>query len=206
MAGWQATIGAVAGFLSILCFVPYIITILQGKTKPNRATWWIWVILSTVISASYYSSGAGNTVWLPVCGGIGQLIVAILSLKHGEGGWSRFDRLCLLGVGISLLLWWQFNSPLIALLLNILIDFLGALPTIKKSYYEPQTENSLTWSLYLAASTLNLFAIESWSFTLSAFPLYIFFINTTIIIFLLRNKFQAYSLKKYRRLRKITFM
>ncbi|MBD2449319.1 hypothetical protein H6G76_19575 [Nostoc sp. FACHB-152] len=206
MAGWQATIGVVAGFLSILCFVPYIVTILQGKTKPNRATWWIWVILSTVISASYYSSGAGNTIWLPVCGGIGQLIVAILSLKHGEGGWSRFDRLCLLGVGISLLLWWQFNSPLIALLLNILIDFLGALPTIKKSYYEPQTENLLTWILYLAASTLNLFAIESWSFTLSAFPLYIFFINTTIVIFLLRNKLQAYNLKKHRILKKINFM
>ncbi|MBE9207049.1 hypothetical protein IQ244_11055 [Nostoc sp. LEGE 06077] len=210
MTHWQPTIGAIAGFLSILCFVPYIVTILQGKTKPNRATWWIWVILSAVISASYYSTGATNTIWLPVCGGIGQLMIAILSLKYGEGGWSRFDRLCLLGVGMSLLLWWQFNSPLIALLSNILIDFLGALPTIKKSYYEPQTENFLTWSLYLVASTINLFAIESWSVALWAFPLYIFLINTTIVIFLLRNKLlilrTAYWQRQLRKLSKINFM
>jgi hypothetical protein len=204
MGNWQATIGVVAGFLSILCFVPYIVTILQGKTKPNRATWWIWVILSFVISASYYSTGAGNTIWLPVCGGVGQFIIAILSLKYGEGGWNRFDRLCLLGVGISLLFWWQFNSSLIALLFNILIDFLGALPTIKKSYYQPETENILTWSLYLAASAINLFAIEHWSFALTVFPVYIFCINTSIVIFLIRTKIQvpstSYKRRKWRRL------
>lgn len=210
MNNWQAHIGAVAGFLSILCFLPYILTILQGKTKPNRATWWIWAILSAVISASYYSTGANNTIWLPVCGGIGQLIIAILSLKYGEGGWNRFDRLCLLGVGISLLLWWQFNSPLIALLFNILIDFLGALPTIKKSYYEPQTENLLTWSLYLIASIINLFAIDYWSFQLAAFPLYIFLINATIVIFILSRNFQIISIstneRRFRKLFKIKLM
>lgn len=191
MSNWQATLGVVAGFLSILCCVPYIVTILQGKTKPNRATWWIWAILSLVISVSYYSTGAVNTIWLPVCGGIGQLLVAILSLKYGEGGWNRFDRVCLLGVGISLLLWWGFSSPFIALLFNIVIDCLGALPTIRKSYYEPEKENLLTWSLYLTGSTLNLFAIEHWSVELSAFPLYIFCVNATIVAFLLRPKMRV---------------
>jgi hypothetical protein len=188
MSHWQATIGVISGFLSLLCFVPYIITTLQGKTKPNRATWGIWSILSIVISASYYSSGAINTIWLPIFGAIGQIIIVALSIKYGEGGFSVFDRFCLLGVAVSLLLWWQFSSPIIALMCNILIDFLGALPTIRKSYYEPETENTLTWILYLAASTLNLFALEHWSFALSAFPLYIFFINVVIVTVLLRPK------------------
>lgn len=188
MSNWQAAIGAIAGFFSILCFVPYIITILRGKTRPNRATWWIWTVLSFVISLSYYFTGAGNTIWLPVCGGIGQLIIAILSLKYGEGGWSRFDRICLLGVGISLVLWRQFDSPFLALLFNIIVDCLGALPTIKKSYSEPETENLLTWSLYLIGSTLNLLAIERLSFGLLAFPLYIFFVNASIVACLVRPK------------------
>jgi hypothetical protein len=188
MFHWQATIGIVAGLLCLVCFVPYILTTLQGKTRPNRATWSIWLILSIVLSAIYYSSGEFNTIWLPVCGAIGQMIIVSLSIKYGEGGFSRFDRLCILGVGISLLLWWQFSSPAIALLFNILIDFLGALPTIKKSYYEPETENILTWSLYLVASTLNLVAIENWSFELSVFPLYIFCVNVIIVALLLRPK------------------
>jgi hypothetical protein len=188
MFHWQTTIGVIAGLLCLVCFVPYILTTLQGKTRPNRATWSIWLILSLVLSAIYYTSGEFNTIWLPVCGAIGQIIIVILSIKYGEGGFSRFDRLCILGVGISLFLWWQFSSPAIALLFNILIDFLGALPTIKKSYYEPETENILTWSLYLVASTLNLLAIENWSLKLSVFPLYIFCVNVIIVTLLLRTK------------------
>ncbi len=191
MSDWKTSLGIAAGVLSILGFVPYIITILQGKTRPNRATWWIWLILSIVISASNYFVGAGNTIWLPVCGGIAQFIIALLSLKYGEGGWSRFDRMCVLGVSISLVLWWQFNVPFITLLLNIVIDFLGALPTIKKSFLEPEKENLLTWSLYFVASLLNLLAIEHWNLKILAFPLYIFYVNATIVIFLLRPKFKA---------------
>lgn len=188
MSNWQATMGAISGLLSVICFVPYIITILQGKTKPHRATWTIWLILGIVLSASYYSTGAVNTLWLPVCAAFGQFIIVILSIKHGEGGWSRFDRFCLIGVGISLILWWQFNSAFIALLCNLFIDFLGALPTIKKSYYQPETEDLLTWILYLSASSFNLLALENWSFTLSVFPLYIFFVNVIIATLLLRRK------------------
>ncbi len=35
VAGW------VAGVLSLVAFVPYIVAILRGETRPNRATWWI---------------------------------------------------------------------------------------------------------------------------------------------------------------------
>jgi hypothetical protein len=202
MSHWQATVGLISGFLSLLCFVPYIITTLQGKTKPNRATWGIWLILGVVLSASYYSSGAVNTIWLPVCGAIGQAIIVTLSIKYGEGGFSRFDRLCLLGVAFSLLLWWQFSSPIIALVCNILIDFLGALPTIKKSYHEPETENTLTWILYLVASTLNLFALEHWSFALCAFPLYIFCVNIIIVTVLFRPKMGIQMTSNERRKRR----
>jgi hypothetical protein len=188
MSTWHSVLGMGAGFFSILCVVPYIITILQGKTRPSRATWWIWFVLSSAISLSYYSTGATTTIWLPVCGGLGQLVVALLSLKYGEGGWSRFDRVCLMGVGISLLLWWGFNAPFVALLCNLIIDLLGAMPTILKSYREPEKESLLTWSLYLIGSILNLLAIEHWSIGLAMFPLYIFFVNASIVGCILRPK------------------
>jgi hypothetical protein len=188
MSTWHSVLGMGAGFFSILCVVPYIITILKGKTRPSRATWWIWFVLSSTISLSYYSTGATTTIWLPVCGGLGQLVVALLSLKYGEGGWSRFDRVCLMGVGISLLLWWGFNAPFVALLCNLIIDLLGAMPTILKSYREPHKESLLTWSLYLTGSILNLFAVEHWSITLAMFPLYIFIVNAAIVGCLLRPK------------------
>jgi hypothetical protein len=188
MSHWQATIGIIASLLCFLYSVPYIIAILQGKTRPNRASWWIWLTIGTIMCVSYYSTGGGSTIWALVCGVIAQLVIAILSIKYGEGGWNRFDRMCLFGAGISLLFWWWFNSPFLAVLINISMDMMAALPTLKKSYYNPETENVFSWMLYSVGSFLNLFTIEHWSITLSALPIYVFCVNTAITVVLLRPK------------------
>src|SRR5688572_11025851 len=92
-----AMAGKVAGVVSFVAFVPYILAILRGETKPNRATWWIWTVVGFMLGASYYSSGANNTIWVPVSYIVGPLVTALLSIKYGEGGWNRFDKGCLLG-------------------------------------------------------------------------------------------------------------
>ena len=203
MSNWQATIGIVAGCVYLLGFVPYLIALRQGKTRPNRATWWIWAIVGLILVVSYRSSGASNTIWVPVSATVCHITIAIASLRYGEGGWNRFDRTCLLGAGISLFFWWQLKSSLIALSINIAIDFLGALPTIRKSYHEPETEDLLSWMLFLAASTLNLFAIENWSFELFAYPFYLFCVPTTVVAFLLRSRMRLQLTSRKRRWRKV---
>jgi hypothetical protein len=184
----KALFGIIAGVISVVCFIPYIITTIKGTTRPNIATWSTWLILSVVISASYYSAGAINTLWVPLCSVIGQSIIVFLALKRGEGGWNKFDKLCLFFVGVSLAFWWHFNSPMIALVMSLIVDFFGILPTIKKSYAEPESENLLTWSLYLLTSMFLILAIETWSFALASFPIYMFVINLTIVSLLLRKK------------------
>ena len=156
--------GVIAGVLALTAFVPYIIAILRGSTRPNRATWFIW----------------HDTLWVPVAYVAGPLVVAVLSIKFGEGGWTWLDRLCLFGAAASAPLWWLSGSPLIALVINLLIDALGALPTIRKSYYNPQGEDRTAWALGLAGATVNLFAIEAWSYEIAAYPVYMFVANATI--------------------------
>jgi len=38
---------------------------------------------------------------------------------------------------------------------------MGYLPTIKKAYFFPKTENTLSWMMTAAAGTLNLFALTT---------------------------------------------
>jgi hypothetical protein len=190
MSDWRAIIGISAGIFSLLGFFPYIITILQGKTKPNRASWSIWASLGIILAISNYSAGARETLWLLAAYAVCQLIIAILSLKCGEGGWNTFDRTCLFGAGISIILWWIYNSPLIAILISIAIDSLGALPTIKKSYYQPETEDLFSWLMFWAAGTLNMFALGQWSVELVAQPLYLFSFNSIVVFLLLLPKLQ----------------
>ncbi|MEK7478584.1 MAG: hypothetical protein AAB626_01510 [Patescibacteria group bacterium] len=179
-----AIAGKVAGIISLVAIVPYVLAILRGETKPNRATWWIWLVVGLMCVASYHSSGANHTIWVPVSYVIGPFTVAILSIKYGEGGWTPFDRWCLLGAGMSIVLWWVFNSPLIALLINLFIDLMGSLPTIRKAYHKPESEDRTTWILFCAGNTANLFAVERWTFAIAVYPIYMLAGSGLITIFL----------------------
>mgnify|MGYP001585981149 FL=1 len=123
--------GKLAGIIAVLAYIPYIIAILRNKTSPNRATWFIWALVSFIMLISYYLSGARNTIWLPLGYVIGSSVIAILSIWYGEGGWTILDRSCLLGAGASIALGIVLKIPQVVLFTNILNDFFGILPTIK---------------------------------------------------------------------------
>lgn len=193
---WQSALGVIAGVLTIFCFTPYITTIFQGKTRPNRATWWIWATNGAILCSSSYASGASNTLWILISSVTAQFVIALIALKYGEGGWTRFDRTCLIGAISSLMLWKLFSSPILAILCTVIVDFFGALPTIRKSYLEPAKEDLLTWSLYTLASLLNLFAVEKFSFAIFFPAIYVFVINSTIFLLVLRPKLGIRYLSK----------
>ena len=191
MFDWRNIAGIGAGIFSLLGFVPYIITIFQGKTSPNRASWSIWASLGIVLAVSNYSAGARETMWLLTAYAVCQITIAVLSLKYGEGGWNTFDRTCLLGAFVSIILWQLFDSPLIAITISIAIDSLGALPTIKKSYLQPETEDLFSWMMFWTAGTLNICALAQWSVELAAQPIYLFAFNSIVVILLLIPSFQS---------------
>jgi uncharacterized protein with PQ loop repeat len=189
----QTLFGIIAGFFGLLGYLPYIITTIRGKNIPNRATWWIWGTLGIIQGITYYCSGASNTIWLPILYAACQIIIAVLSIKFGEGGWNRFDRICLIGAGFSLILWWWYDSPTAALLFTLVIDSFGALPTVIKSYHNPETENCFSWTIFFIANTLNLFALENWSLELAAYPFYLFCLSLILATILNLSKIESRS-------------
>ena len=100
-------IGIFAGLIGLLGYLPYIITTVKGKTKPNRATWWVWGFLGIVQLFSYYHSESNfdSAAWLLACYTLCQIIMALLSIKFGEGGWDKLDKICFIGVIFSIILW-----------------------------------------------------------------------------------------------------
>lgn len=182
-----ALLGILAGVLSFAAYVLYIFSTLQGKTKPNRATWWILTLVGLMIATSYYAGGARDTIWVALSYVLGPAIIAVLSLKYGEGRWERLDQLCLTGALISAAIWYLSESALLVLFINILMDFLGLLPTIKKSYLRPEGENRAAWTLESFSGVLNMFAIERWTFAIAFYPMYLLILNVTITVLLFRT-------------------
>jgi len=92
----RAILGIIAGAIALFAYVVYVISIFRGRSKPNRATWWIWSFMGLVLALSYDLSGAENTIWAAYMEFFGPLIIALLSLKYGEGGINdKTDVICL---------------------------------------------------------------------------------------------------------------
>ncbi|MFA7315507.1 MAG: hypothetical protein WC059_01740 [Candidatus Paceibacterota bacterium] len=184
----KTAFGIVAGVIAFLAYIVYIVSIFKGESKPNRATWWIWSFMGLVIGISYFFSGAENTIWVPLVEFLGPLSIAILSIKYGEGGLDdRTDLICIAGAVVSIVLWIIFDSPLIALITNLVVDSFALIPTIKKSFLRPEGEDFWAWFGTGVADSLNLFAAEKPSFAILLYPVYML-VSDLIIIFILLLK------------------
>ena len=186
------SIGGLAGFVSFLAYSLYIISILRKKTRPSRSTWWILTLVGSIIFWSSYALGATESFWIQSAYIIGPLIIALLSIKYGDGKkFSHLDKICFTGAIISCILWIAFNSPLIGLIGSIIVDFFGLLPTIKKAFLRPEKENPSAWLLETTASILNAYAITSW-FSLDhkdwIYALYLLIINGGLTLLLWRKR------------------
>ncbi len=188
MSEIHAFLGILAGVVAFLAYVLYIAAIVRGYTKPSRTTWWIWSVLGMIIGVSYFLSGAENTIWVPLGEVVGPFVIALLSLKYGVGGWSPIDKFAILGSVGSLVLWGISGSPLVGLVASLSIDFLAVVPTVVKTYYKPEEEDRLAWSLTGLGNFLNLFAVEKWVFAIAVYPVYATIIDGVVLALLFRKK------------------
>ena len=186
-----STLGIVAGIIGFIGFLPYALDTLNRKITPNKATWLIWAVLGIIIASSYYASGVRDTIWTPIAYAIGIVIVALLSLKYGEEGWTTLDKACLIGAAAGLVLWWYTSEPALAYGITTLVDAIGAIPTIEKAYARPESERNIAWLFFLLANSFNLLAIRQWDLTVALYPVYVFILSSamsTLVFFPRKNR------------------
>lgn len=174
MENFPFILGIAASIIGLAGFIPYITSILSGRTVPHRTSWFVWSALGVVTAASYFASGARESALLPGVNAVAHIAVAGLSLKYGTGGWSRMDKLFLAGAALGIVLWLLTSNPVTALVVTIVVEAIGAIPTILKTYKAPASEDKRAWALFLTANTLNLAAVSPRTVVLLAYPVYSF--------------------------------
>src|SRR3990167_6959024 len=187
MSNLYEILGIIAGILALVGYIPYIYTTVRGKTRPNKATWIIWTVIGGLIAFSYLFEVDKNTIWLPLGYFIGPLIVAILSFRYGYSKWSKLDIACLVVGALSIIPWIILDNAIFTLLINVFIDATGAIPTVVKTYREPETEDFSAWTIFFVANTLELLAIEQWNLA-AIYPIYLFILAGLIVFFIMKNK------------------
>lgn len=174
----------VAATLNFVGSLGYIRDMLLGKATPNRVTWFLWALAPLVAFAAQMSEGVGLEALMTFMVGFGPLLVFLISFTSGHAEWklTRFDVICgicsLLGLG----LWAMTREADAAILFAIVADALAALPTLKKAAIAPETESYPVFLLGTIGATITLLAVEVWSFTTVAFPIYIFTVCGLLVL------------------------
>lgn len=183
----MVVMGGLAGVISLFAYIPYILSILHGKTVPSKSTWWILSALGGVTFLSYRDAGGFNTSFFLLGDVIGSSVVAFLSLFYGKKSIQKLDIFCFLGAAASFILWFFINeNPSIAFCSGLFVEVIAMIPTIRKIVANPFEEDIGGWFLTFLASVVNSYAIEEWSFVVFFYPFYEVGING-LVVFLISS-------------------
>jgi len=178
----------------------YLIDTIKGKVQPNKVSWLLWAIAPLVAFTAEISQGVGIQALTTFIVGFIPLIIFIASFTNRKASWklSKLDIICGVLSVSGLILWYITKVGNVAILFSIIADALAGVPTVVKSYSNPESENDSVFWFGVINAAIGLLVIQSWDFEHWGFPLYLLFINF-IIAALIRFKFGRSKLLKVKK-------
>lgn len=151
--------------------------ILRGTTKPNLISWITWSLLTGVATAAAISANENIAALFTGSATVETTLIVILGLRKGYVKYTRFDIWCQAGAIVGIVLWQLFDSPAIGVIAAVAIDFIGALPTFRHAWLNPEEE---TWTAYALAALGGAFAIgalSDYNWVTLPYAVYILIVN-----------------------------
>ncbi|HEY7772001.1 MAG TPA: hypothetical protein VIC26_02380 [Marinagarivorans sp.] len=171
-----------AAALTLAGFIPYIISILRGQTRPHLYSWLIWAIATLVVGAAQWADGGGVGAWVTLFSGALTCGIVLLTwLRFDPSHIRPVDALFLIIAACALPAWAITDNPLTAVVMLTLVDIAGFGPTFRKSYHAPFGENLVLFYLVCVRNLVAAAALEHYSLTTLLFPLVIALANGVFI-------------------------
>ena len=175
-------LGIIGGILALSSFIPYVRGILLGRVKPQRTIFLIWTLLVLIAIFSQLAKGATNSLWLPSLQTFGGIVILLLSIKYGVGGFNKRDFIAIFFVTTGLIVWHFTKEAAIALYIVIFIDAVGLYLTLHKTYLVPESETKLAWMLSSTGGLFAALAVGNFNIILLSYPVYIIFSNAAVVV------------------------
>lgn len=162
---------AIAIAMTFAGYVPYICSILKGKTKPHVFSWMTWGATTIVVFFAQLSDKGGAGTWPIGLSGLITLYVVILAyIKKSDTTITRIDWLFFLLAMTSLPCWYLTSNPLGAVVILTVVDLMGFGPTFRKAYSHPQEERLTFFAIMGMRNVIAIMALEHYSLTTVLFP------------------------------------
>jgi hypothetical protein len=164
--------GALAILLTFVAYLPYIVSIRRGTTRPHVFSWVIWSATTFIVFLAQLADDGGAGAWSIGVSGVITAYVAFLSyVARGDTRVTRTDWVFFAVAMSSLPVWYVVDDPLWAVVILTSVDCLGFGPTFRKAYSHPHDEQLTFYALFAARNVLTLVALEHYSWTTTLFPI-----------------------------------
>lgn len=187
---YRDILGVAATVLALISYLPYFRDIVAGKTRPHAFTWLIWGVLTIIAFVGQVYGHAGPGAWVTAFTGLVCIIIAAIAAFGGNREIVTLDWIALIGAAVALLFWFLTRGPLLSVILITIIDNLGFVPTLRKSFHRPGEETMSTYLLSGVKWMLGLAALERVSVTTALFPLAIVIASWSFVVMLLVRRRQ----------------
>jgi len=188
---YKTIIGVLAVVVAFVSYVPYFRNLLAGRTRPHAFSWLVWGILNAIAFSGQIHDKGGAGAWSVGLTAAVMFVIFAISLRKGEKDIRPFDWFCLIGAGISLVPWLLTDNLLLSVILITVIDALGFLPTVRKSFKKPHQETLVTFALSTLKYSLVMIALQRYTLVTTLFPLSLVVMNGLFVAMLVIRRRQV---------------
>lgn len=175
--------------LTCIAFGSYLFSIYSAKTKPHAFTWVIWAITTWIIFFAQDHDGGGMGAWPTAVSAAITTFIAILSWKSIKLNKTPTSDIVFLVISLlSIFIWYLTDSPLFSVIILTAADVFALLPTLKKVYHQPDSEDIGFYFLSFLKFIISIFALEHLSGTTLIFPIVISLSCLSVVMIALWRK------------------
>jgi hypothetical protein len=139
--------GGISTALAIYSAVPYIRSVLNGKTKPDRLGWLVFTIMNGMVFFAQVFSGGRSSTLVSLAFFVFSLTVFLLTFIKGTTSSTQTTKLLFAFALITMIIWALTRNNDIAIWLTVLIDLFATAIIILKTRRHPGTENVESWAI-----------------------------------------------------------
>lgn len=185
----KESIAIIAAVLAIVGNIPYLIDIIKKRVQPHPYTWFIWTIVSAITFFGQLSKGAGIGALPTAASEVFTLIIFLFSLQYGFKNIVKTDTYLLIIALLGLIPWIITKDATISVIIAVSIDLIAFVPTLRKTWSNPNTETPILYSMNVLRHILALFSLQAYNIATTLHSIAMIITNTlmTLIIKFKKN-------------------
>lgn len=190
----------IAAGLALVGNIPYLIDVIQKRVKPHPYSWFVWSIVSMVTLIGGIQKGAGLAALAIAASEVFTILIFLFALRNGIKdsfkNVAKKDTIFLVIALLGLIPWFITKDPTISVVVVVCIDLVAFIPTLIKTYKDPESETYLLYSMNIVRHLLILLTVSQFNLATTFHSFAMIVTNTMMTLFIVKSELTKKNLKE----------